>query len=447
MAKRDPNYCDLRTFSLARPALDPGDTKGFPVWHGTSERSGRNPNRSEAMKPSIDFTYPRRLSLLTLAAGCLVAARAADGPGPAPDAAPVVGEDAIKGAEVTDLPKAIAKDDTAKPAPLTPQMQAVLDELRALGGKPITELSPADARKQPSPADAVAKLMKKQAKEPERIGEVDNIDIKLSRGDVDGRVYKPDGDGPFPVILYIHGGGWVLADLDTYDATPRALCKATNAVVISTDYRHAPEHKFPAAHEDVFGAYQWVLENAGRWSGDAKRVAVVGESAGGNMAVALSMMAQAEGMQMPVHQVLVYPVATTSMTSESYAQHAQAAPLNAPMMKWFFDHTLAKEEDRANHQINLLEAKTLKGLPPTTIITADIDPLRSDGEMLAKKLEADGVPVTYKNYEGVTHEFFGMGAVVDTAREALDFAAGNLRTALAGGGNAAATPPAEQPEE
>jgi acetyl esterase len=394
------------------------------------------------MKPTIDF--PCRLVLLAFASCSLV--HAADGPGPTPGG-PVVGEDAIKGAEISDTVAQIATD---KPrAQASPQMQAVLDELTALGGKPVTTLSPADARKQPTPADAVKELMKKQGKEPDKLGKIDDIDIKLSTGDVDGRVYKPEGDGPFPVILYIHGGGWVLGTLDSYDSTPRALCKAANALVISTDYRHAPEHKFPAAHEDVFGAYQWTLENAGRWGGDAKRVAVVGESAGGNMALALSMMAQAKGMQMPVHQVLVYPVATTTMTSESYAQHAQASPLNAGMMKWFFDQTLANKEDWTNHQINVLEAKTLRGMPSTTLITADIDPLRSDGEMLAKKLQADGVTVAYKNYEGVTHEFFGMGAVVDTAQEAVNFAAAHLKDAFAGSADderAFVTPPLKERE-
>ncbi|QJE99378.1 alpha/beta hydrolase [Luteolibacter luteus] len=313
-------------------------------------------------------------------------------------------------------------------------MQTVLDKLAGLGGKPITELSPEDARKQPSPADAVKEVMSDQGKKgPEKVAKVDDIKIKLGTGDVDARVYKPEGDGPFPVILYIHGGGWVIADLDTYDATPRALANAVNAVVISTDYRHAPEHKFPSAHQDCFGAYAWTLQNAGKWGGDTKRVALVGESAGGNMAAAVSIMAQDKEMQMPLHQVLVYPVATTSMDSPSYKEHAMAKPLNAEMMKWFFDQTLANPVDRENHEINLLGAKTLAGLPTTTIITADIDPLRSDGEMLAAKLKADGVKVELKNYQGVTHEFFGMGAVVDKAKEAVDFAAGRLNEALKSG--------------
>lgn len=388
------------------------------------------------MKPTIETYF--RMALLAAACGAGQALHAADGPDPAVGG-PVAGEGAIKGGEATSPRLVIVP---ARPQ-ASPQMQAVLDQLNALGGKPITGLSAKDARKQPSPADAVKELMKKQDLKPEKLGKIDDIDIKLSSGDVNGRIYKPEGDGPFPVILYIHGGGWVLADLDTYDATPRALSKATNALVISTDYRHAPEHRFPAAHEDVFGAYQWTLENAGRWGGDASRVAVVGESAGGNMAVSLGMMAQAKGMQMPVHQVLVYPVASTSMNTESYRQHAQAAPLNAAMMKWFFEQTMAKEEDWKDPQINLLDAQSLAGLPPTTIITADIDPLRSDGELLAKKLRSDGVSVQLKNYEGVTHEFFGMGAVVDTAREAVNFAAGNLKAALGTPERAAATKPVQ----
>ena len=322
------------------------------------------------------------------------------------------------------------------------QMQALLDKLASLGGKPITELKPDDAREQPSPADAVKKLMGEQDKKQEKVDKVDDISIKLTGHDVKGRIYKPAGDGPHPVILYIHGGGWVIADLDTYDATPRALCNAANALVISTDYRHAPEHKFPAAHEDVFGAYQWTMENAGRWGGDASRIAVVGESAGGNMAVAISVMAQDKGMQMPVHQVLVYPVADTSMTGESYRPNFEAKPLSGPMMKWFFDNTLSNDEDRKNPQINLLGAQTLKGLPSTTVITADIDPLRSEGEALAKKLEKDGVAVEYRNFEGVTHEFFGMGAVVDKANEAVSFAAENLREAFAGKKHEASSPDA-----
>jgi len=315
-----------------------------------------------------------------------------------------------------------------------PQMQAVLDELTVLNGQPIALLSPEEARKQPSPADAVLKLMKKlDIKGPEPVGDVDNKSVKLGAGhDIDVRIYTPKGDGPFPVILYIHGGGWVIADLDTYDSSPRALCNAVGAVVVSTAYRQAPEHKFPAAHEDVFAIYQWVLKNEEKRNYDATRLAVVGESAGGNMAAAISLMARAEGVPLPVRQVLVYPVvAPGNMTSPSYLENAEAKPLNKAMMEWFATHALATREDRRDPRLSLLMAgDALKSMPATTIILAQIDPLRSEGEELAKALMEAGVKVNQKTYPGVTHEFFGMGAVVDKAREAVGFAAADLRAAF-----------------
>jgi len=296
----------------------------------------------------------------------------------------------------------------------------------------MEDLTPEEARKQPSPADAVTAILHDQNKDtPEKVGKVENVTIELSSGDIKGRIYKPEGDGPFPMILYIHGGGWVIADLDTYDSSPRALANGAGAIVVSIHYRQAPEHKFPAAHEDSYGAYQWVLKNGHRWGGNTKNVAVVGESAGGNMAAAVCIMAQAEGIQMPVHQVLIYPVADTKMDTPSYSENANAKPLNAAMMKWFGDHTFANKEDANDPKVALLQAKTLKGLPSATIITAQIDPLRSEGEALAQKLKADGVEVAYKNYEGVTHEFFGMGAVVDEAKEANQFVSANLKAAFA----------------
>ncbi len=275
-------------------------------------------------------------------------------------------------------------------------------------------------------------ILKETSKDaPETVGKIDNVTVELSSGDIKGRIYKPEGDGPFPMILYIHGGGWVIADLDTYDASARALTNGADAIVVSVDYRQAPEHKFPAAHEDCYGAYQWILKNGHRWGGNTKNVAVVGESAGGNLAAAVCIMAQAEGVLAPVYQVLVYPIADTRMDTPSYIENADAKPLNAATMKWFLDHTFAKPEDANDSKVALLQAKTLKGLPAATIITAQIDPLRSEGEALAKKLTADGVEVAYKNYDGVTHEFFGMAAVVDEAKEANAFVCANLKAAFA----------------
>lgn len=314
-----------------------------------------------------------------------------------------------------------------------PQMKAVLDELAALNPKPLAGLSPKEARKQPTPADAVASLMKKQHKKgPEPVRDVDNASVTLGDHKVPVRIYTPKGKGPFPVILYIHGGGWVIADLDTYDASPRALCNAANAIVVSTHYRQAPEAKFPAAHQDVFGVYGWVVKNEGRRNYDSKKIAVVGESAGGNMAAAVSMMAKEQGMQLPLYQVLVYPVSdVTKMDTPSYGENAEAKPLNKAMMEWFGKHTLAQPDDARNPRLSLvLAGDELKGMPPTTIILAQIDPLRSEGEKLAELLQQAGVKVNLKTYAGVTHEFFGMAAVLDKAREAQAVVAADLKAAF-----------------
>lgn len=326
-----------------------------------------------------------------------------------------------------------APADTTLPPKADPQMQAVLDKLGTLGGKPIESLTPAEARKQPTPADAVAALLKDQGKSgPEKVAAVKDIELDLSTGKVPARLYQPEGTGPFPVILYVHGGGWVIADLDTYDATPRALANLTGALVISTHYRQAPEFKFPAALDDVFGAYVWTLGNAHRWKANTKKVAIVGESAGGNMAAAVCMMAKEKGVQAPVHQVLVYPVADTAMNTASYAENANAKPLNAAMMKWFAGHTFAKPEDALLPSVALLKAKSFSGMPSATVITAAIDPLRSEGEALAARMKADGVDVMYRNFDGVTHEFFGMAAVVDKAKAAQLVVATQLKEAFAG---------------
>lgn len=329
---------------------------------------------------------------------------------------------------------AIATRDTATTAMAAPaapadqQMQAVLTELQALNPKPIDQLSAAEARKQPTPADAVKALLEKQGKStaPEPVGNVTNRTITGAGGPIPIRIYTPKGSGPFPVVVYYHGGGWVIADLDTYDASPRALANLANAIVVSSHYRQGPEHKFPAAHQDAFTAYRWVLANAKSLKGDPSKVAVVGESAGGNLAASVSMMARDSGAQMPVHQVLVYPIAGYDVNTLSYLENANAKPLSKPMMQWFFQQYLANPADGKNPLIDLVHAN-VQGLPGTTVIAAQIDPLRSEGKDLADRLEDAGVRVDYKSYEGAAHEFFGMGAVLDDAKAAQEQAAAGLR--------------------
>jgi len=324
------------------------------------------------------------------------------------------------------LTLARAADKQAQP---DPQMQAVLDSLASLNGKPVETLTPAEARQQPTPADAVKKLLagKGASTEPDGAVSVKTMSIPGPTGDIPIHIYTPKGNGPFPVMVYYHGGGFVIADSKVYDASPRALATAANAIIVSVDYHQAPEHPFPAAANDAYAAYQWVLKHAAEFNGDAKRVAVGGESAGGNLATVVSLMARDKKDALPLHQLLIYPVVDNDMTRPSYKTNANAKPLNRPMMAWFFKHYAG---DPANPYALPMKAKSLKGLPPTTVIAAEIDPLLSEGKAYADRLKKDQVQVTYKRYNGVTHEFFGMASVVDKAKDAQDFAAKQLKQAF-----------------
>jgi uncharacterized zinc-type alcohol dehydrogenase-like protein len=253
--------------------------------------------------------------------------------------------------------------------------------------------------------------------------------IAGAEAELPARIYTPDGPGPFPVVLYFHGGGWVIADKDTYDAGARGLCRAASAVVVSVDYRLAPEHRFPAAWDDALAAFDWVAAHA-RELDATDEIALAGESAGGNLAVATAIAARHRGDSRVVAVLAVYPVAQTGDdATESYDDSAHAQPLNKPMIAWFLDKLLRTPADKADTRLDLINAD-LVGLPPVTIINAEIDPLRSDGEMLEAALKEAGVDVERKLYTGVTHEFFGMAAVLDKARDAQQFAGDRLKRAF-----------------
>lgn len=311
------------------------------------------------------------------------------------------------------------------PPKAEPHMQKVLDALASLGGKPIETLTPDEARKQPTPADAVKKVLVDEGKPtaPEPGVTVKDMTVKGPHGDFPVHIYTPEGKGPFPVMVYYHGGGFVIADTAVYDASPRALAKMARAIIVSADYHRSPENTFPVAPNEAYAAYTWTLEHATEFNGDPKRVAVGGESAGGNLATVVSIMARDKKATLPVHQLLVYPVVDNDMTRPSYVQNAAAKPLNKPMMAWFFKHYGA---DPKSPMALPLKNADLKGLPAATIIAAEIDPLMSEGKAYADALKKAGVKVDYKLYSGVTHEFFGMGAVVPKAKEAEQFAADGL---------------------
>ncbi len=337
--------------------------------------------------------------------------------------------DSTKGGTAADV-----KPTGPKPAfapDIKPQMQAVIEQLASYGDKPIPSLTAVEARKNHTATDAVMDVMKKfNIPTPPANVDTTGKEIPVAGGNIHLRIYTPKtGNGPFPVIVYYHGGGFVIANIDVYDASAKTLADKVGAVVVSVAYRLAPEHKFPTAHNDSYAAYEWVVKNAASIKGDPKKIAVAGESAGGNLAVNMAIMARDKGIMLPTAILAVYPVAGSDMGTSSYVKNAAAKPLDKPMMMWFVKNYLNSMAEGKDPRINLVAAN-LKGLPPTTIITDEIDPLQSEGMALADKLKAVGVKVDTKNYDGVTHEFFGMGAVVPEAKDAETYAVNQLKSAF-----------------
>ena len=314
---------------------------------------------------------------------------------------------------------------------MTDPMAVVIEKLKSYNAPPLVSLSAQEARKQPSPADAAMAVMTEH-NIPLPPNNVDTMgkDIPVKGGQIHLRIYTPKtGKDAYPVIVYYHGGGWVIADLNTYNASAQGLANQVEAVVVSVAYRQAPEYKFPTAHNDSYAAYEWTVKNAASIKGDPKKIALVGESAGGNLAAAVSMMARDKGIKMPVHQVLVYPIAGYDFNTPSYKESDSTKPLNTGLMKWFFEKYLNNPSEGKNPMISLVTAN-LKGLPPTTIISAQYDPLTSEGEMLADNLKKAGVDTKRKVYDGTTHEFFGMAAIVKQAKDAQAMATDELKSAF-----------------
>ncbi len=317
-----------------------------------------------------------------------------------------------------------------------PQMKAVLMSLMELHPKPIETLTPTEARKQPGPPDAVKRTLKKEGRStaPEAVGAVINTTVPGPAGRIPVRVYKPLGvdSNNLPVLVYFHGGGFVIASVQAYDSSCRALANAAKCMVVSVGYRYAPEHRLPAAHEDCYAATQWVMNHADQWGGDKSRVAVGGESAGGNLATNMCMMARDRGGKMPIYQMLVYPYVDTSFGSinaPSARENAKVIPLNRAMLTWFSRYALPSARFGRTHYASPLFGN-VRGLPAATVVQAEIDPLRSQGTAYIAKLRAAGIPVRARLYRGVTHEFFGMGAVIDQSKDAVNFAAQGLKDAF-----------------
>ena len=310
--------------------------------------------------------------------------------------------------------------------PIDPQAQAFLDQLSALGAQPLSSMPVADARRA---MDALASLRV----DPAPVRSAVDRRVPGPAGEVPVRIYTPNAPAPLPLLVYFHGGGWVLGGLDTHDGTCRELANGTGCVVVSVDYRLAPEHKFPAAAEDCYAVTQWAAAHAAELGADAKRLAVGGDSAGGNLAAVVAQIARDRGGPPIVFQLLIYPVIAAAFDTPSYRDNAEGYLLTAGDMRWFWNHYLASSADAADPYAAPLGALTLAGLPPALVITAEFDPLRDEGELYAHRLEEAGVPARLTRYDGMIHGFFGMGHMMDKAKAAVQESCANLRQVFSRG--------------
>ncbi len=313
---------------------------------------------------------------------------------------------------------------------LTADMRSVVLLFDAIKGTPIIQLTPQDARQQFSAQDA-AKILARglgSAPNPTPVGKVlDGMTVPGENGTlIPIRIYYPAGAGPFPVLVYYHGGGFVVATIDTYDESARNLCVDADAIVVSVEYRKAPEAPFPAAYNDAIDSYRWVTNNIAAYNGIATKVAVAGESAGGNLAAEVAIAGRDGVVQRPTHQLLIYPITTSNLNQYSDQLYTSSAlPLYTPELPYFNAQYVQNPADANNPEVTPITAN-LANLPPATIIAAEIDPLLSDGQDYYAALLAAGDKARYRLFTGVTHEFFGMGAVVAKAKTAEQYGANQL---------------------
>ena len=312
---------------------------------------------------------------------------------------------------------------------LDPQAKAVIELAIKAGRPPYHTLSPKEARQlfletrpfstPPAPA----------------IGTVRDLAAEGPVGQIPLRLYRPAGVPEatrLPVYVYFHGGGWVIGDLESHDVLCRQLTAESAACVIAVDYRLAPEHKFPAAADDAWAATRWIAANAAELNVDPARLAVGGDSAGGNLAAVVALMAREAGGPAIALQVLIYPVTDVGRESGSYTDFAEGYMLTRESMRWFTAHYLGRKEDAMDWRVSPLRASSLAGLPPALVITAGFDPLRDEGAAYATRLREAGVTVDYVSFGGMIHGFAGMGRVLDSALRVVALIGGSLRQALRG---------------
>ncbi|GIO24067.1 alpha/beta hydrolase [Oceanobacillus sp. J11TS1] len=305
---------------------------------------------------------------------------------------------------------------------LDSKVKIILEQMEAAGNPPMSLLTPEEVR---------ASLdLSELAGVPEEVGKVEDRLIPGLEGEIPVRIYTPEGQGPFPVLVFYHGGGWVIGNLDTVDVPCRLLTNRANCVVVSVDYRLAPEHKFPAAINDAYAAVCWVVENASSIQADPSHVAVGGDSAGENLAAVVTLMARDKGGPSIHFQMLIYPVTNHSYHTDSYRENADGYYLTKDTMVWFWNHYLPDDDTGKHPYASPLLADDLSGLPPALVITAEFDPLRDEGESYAERLRLAGVPVEATRYNGMIHAFFWMPGVLNQGKVAIEQAANALKKAF-----------------
>jgi acetyl esterase len=293
--------------------------------------------------------------------------------------------------------------------PLDPQAEAFLKQAADAGAPSLESLPVPQARE-------FLRTLFAPAGPREAIKKVEDRVIEAGGAELPIRIFTPEGTGALPILVFFHGGGWVLGDREAYDIPCRALANGAGCIVISVEYRLAPEHKFPAAPEDCYAALLWTVRNAAAIGGDAARVAIGGDSAGGNLAAAVAQMARDRGNPPLVLQVLIYPVTNHALDTASYRANAEGYLLTKAAMGWFWNHYLEDPNDGAKPYASPLRATNFSNLPPTLLITAEFDPLHDEGAAYGAKLRDAGVKVVYSDYAGMIHGFFSLGHILDQTK-------------------------------
>ena len=297
--------------------------------------------------------------------------------------------------------------------PLDPQARKIVDAMAATF--PPVDFGRSGTENRRLIKEAAAAVIPQA---PEPVGLVDDREVPGPVGPIPVRVYRPHGpgDGLLPVAAFFHGGGWTVCDLDSHDGMCRAICNASRCLVVAVDYRLAPEHRFPAAAEDAYAATAWLADHAAEVGGDPTRLAVVGDSAGGNLAAVVALMARDRGTPSLTHQVLIYPVIDFAFDTPSHLDRSEPHVLQSDEVRYYWYEYLNDEADGALPYASPIRAESLAGLPPALVIIPEYDPLRDEGEAYAARLESEGVPTVASRYDGMMHSFVTFSGLPDAQR-------------------------------